>query len=161
MKENKKIKAALYLRVKPTNGSPTDILETEESFREQEKLCRKFCQSQNIEINEDHVYRDVCEGDESLHFRSGLRDLIYTPAEKRDCDIVVVSRLDRLARRTKTLLEILDEVELGNLGFRSAMEPFDSTASGRHMLNMLGVFSEMERESIRKREATCDCDCHK
>lgn len=159
MKKNKVIKAALYLRVPPSDGTPAELLKIEESFLEQEKVCRKFCQSQNIEVNEDHVYRDVCEGDESFHFREGLGELIYAPTKARGCDIVVISRLDRLARRTKTLLEILNEFELENVGIRSATEPFGLTTKDGFMVTLLNVMSKMERDIIKARGQCHCCDC--
>lgn len=67
-------------------------------------------------------------------------------------DLLLVFKVDRLARSTSGLLLILEELQAAGVAFRSASEPFDtSTAAGRMMLQMLGVFAEFEREMIVER----------
>ena len=64
-------------------------------------------------------------------------------------DLLLVYRVDRLARSVRTLAEILSELDRAGVGFRSATEPFDTTtAAGRMMVQMLGVFAEFERATI-------------
>ena len=61
-------------------------------------------------------------------------------------------KVDRLARSTGGLAKVLEELDTGGVAFRSASEPFDtSTAAGRMMMQMLGVFAEFEREMIVER----------
>ena len=68
-------------------------------------------------------------------------------------DVLVVSRLDRLARSTRDLLNVLDEVAKRGSGFRSLKDTWanSTTPHGRLMLTVLGGLAEFERELIRAR----------
>jgi hypothetical protein len=61
----------------------------------------------------------------------------------------LVYRVDRLSRSLRGLVDILDQLDDAEVGFRSATEPVDtSTAVGRMLVQMLGVFAPFERETI-------------
>ena len=68
-------------------------------------------------------------------------------------DVLVVTRLDRLARSTKDLLNTLGTVGDNGAGFRSLRDTWadTTTAHGRLMLTVLGGLAEFERELIRSR----------
>ena len=67
-------------------------------------------------------------------------------------DVLVVYKVDRVARSLSDLLAILRRIEIAGAGFRSLTEPIDtSTAAGRLMLQLLGAFAEFERNMIRER----------
>jgi DNA invertase Pin-like site-specific DNA recombinase len=68
-------------------------------------------------------------------------------------DILLVTRLDRLARSTRDLLNILAGIADRNAGFRSLADAWadTTTAHGRLMLTVLGGLAEFERELIRQR----------
>ncbi len=68
-------------------------------------------------------------------------------------DILLVTRLDRLARSTRDLLNILDQVAKAKAEFRSLNDQWADTTTphGRLMLTVLGGLAEFERELIRAR----------
>src|SRR5712672_439864 len=68
-------------------------------------------------------------------------------------DVLVVTRLDRLARSTRDLLNILDAVAKAGAGFRSLADAWADTTTphGRLMLTVLGGLAEFERDLIRAR----------
>jgi DNA invertase Pin-like site-specific DNA recombinase len=68
-------------------------------------------------------------------------------------DVVVVTRLDRLARSTRDLLNVLGAVADKGAGFRSLRDTWADTTTphGRLMLTVLGGLAEFERELIRSR----------
>jgi site-specific DNA recombinase len=67
-------------------------------------------------------------------------------------DVLLVYRVDRLARSIRGLAQIIDELDQAGVIFRSATEPFDTgTPAGRMMVQMLGVFAEFERALIVER----------
>jgi DNA invertase Pin-like site-specific DNA recombinase len=68
-------------------------------------------------------------------------------------DILLVTRLDRLARSTRDLLNVLDEIAKKGAGFRSLNDAWADTTTphGRLMLTVLGGLAEFERELIRAR----------
>ena len=65
-------------------------------------------------------------------------------------DTLLITRLDRLARSTRDLLNILDTVPRAGALFRSLGDPWadTTTAHGRLMLTVLGGLAEFERELI-------------
>jgi DNA invertase Pin-like site-specific DNA recombinase len=68
-------------------------------------------------------------------------------------DVLVVTRLDRLARSTRDLLNLLGAVADKGAGFKSLRDTWadTTTAHGRLMLTVLGGLAEFERELIRSR----------
>jgi DNA invertase Pin-like site-specific DNA recombinase len=68
-------------------------------------------------------------------------------------DVLLVTRLDRLARSTRDLLNVIDAVSKRGAGFRSLKDAWADTTSahGRLMLIVLGGLAEFERELIRAR----------
>jgi DNA invertase Pin-like site-specific DNA recombinase len=68
-------------------------------------------------------------------------------------DVVLVTRLDRLARSTRDLLNALALIAKAGAAFRSLGDPWCDTTSahGRLMLTVLGGLAEFERELIRSR----------
>src|SRR6516225_10164616 len=68
-------------------------------------------------------------------------------------DVLVVTRLDRLARSTRDLLNVLAMVSEHGAGFRSLKDTWADTTTphGRLMLTVLGGLAEFERELIRAR----------
>ena len=65
----------------------------------------------------------------------------------------MVTRLDRLARSTRDLLNVLDAIGKRGAGFRSLGDAWADTTTphGRLMLTVLGGLAEFERELILAR----------
>lgn len=72
----------------------------------------------------------------------------------REGDVLVVTRLDRLARSIVDLRKIIDQLEAKGVGFRCLQQgAIDTTkAEGRLMLNILGAFAEFETEIRKERQ---------
>jgi len=68
-------------------------------------------------------------------------------------DVLVVTRLDRLARSTRDLLNVIAAIAERGAGFKSLKDAWADTTSahGRLMLTVLGGLAEFERELIRAR----------
>ena len=80
--------------------------------------------------------------------RPGL-DRALVEAGAGQFDLLLVYRVDRLSRSVRGLAQVLDELDKAGVAFRPATEPFDtSSAAGRMMVQMLGVFAEFERATI-------------
>jgi DNA invertase Pin-like site-specific DNA recombinase len=96
----------------------------------------------------DRVFQEKVSG-----ARSDRRELARLMARIGEGDVVIVCRLDRLARSSRDLLNILHELGLKKASFRSLHDPWadTSTAHGRLMLTVLAGLAEFERSLIRSR----------
>jgi len=74
----------------------------------------------------------------------------------RDGDTIVVTKLDRLARSTAHLLNIIDQLENKNVGLRildfGGSEVDTHSPTGKLMLTMFGAFGQFEREMMLERQ---------
>jgi DNA invertase Pin-like site-specific DNA recombinase len=72
----------------------------------------------------------------------------------RDGDVLVVTRLDRLARSMTDLRQIVDQLNAKEVGFRALQQgAIDTTRSdGRLLLNILASFAEFETDIRKERQ---------
>ena len=67
-------------------------------------------------------------------------------------DVLVVYRLDRLARSLAHLLQVLERLDTVGAGLKSLTEPIDTASpSGMFMIQILGAAAQFERSLIRER----------
>ena len=67
-------------------------------------------------------------------------------------DVLVVYKLDRLARSVLHFAKLFEQFQQRGIGFRSLTESIDTESPhGRMFLHMLTAFAEFEREVIRER----------
>lgn len=66
---------------------------------------------------------------------------------------MIIWRLDRLARSTKTLLETIEKLQERGASFKSLQEPWADTtsATGKLVMTFFAGLSEFERDLIRDR----------
>lgn len=71
----------------------------------------------------------------------------------RPGDVLVVTRLDRLARNTRDLLDIAEQLQAKGAGLRSLAEPWadTTTPAGRMVLTVFAGIAEFERSLIVER----------
>lgn len=74
----------------------------------------------------------------------------------RPGDVVTVTRLDRLARNTRDLLDIAEQMHAKGAGLRSLAEPWadTTTPAGRMVLTVFAGIAEFERSLIIDRTRT-------
>jgi DNA invertase Pin-like site-specific DNA recombinase len=94
------------------------------------------------------VFREVASGAKTD--RTQLRKVL---GQLDAGDVLMVTRLDRLARSTRDLLNTLAAISGSKAGFKSLGDTWadTTTAHGRLMLTVLGGLAEFERELIRAR----------
>ena len=96
----------------------------------------------------EKIFRETASGAKTD--RAQLRRAIDGLGEG---DTLLVTRLDRLARSTRDLLNTLDRIAKAGAGFRSLHDAWADTTTphGRLMLTVLGGLAEFERDLIRAR----------
>lgn len=103
--------------------------------------------------------RDLCaagaerlfsEETSSVATRAALRDALdYL----RDGDVLMVTKLDRLARSIRDLMETVEAVKAKGAALRIlAMDLDTASATGKLMLGILGSVAEFEREIMLERQ---------
>lgn len=137
------MRVACYLRV-----STIDQVEGFSLDVQRDRLVA-YCKSQGWD--DYTLYMDEGESATTIN-RPGMNKLIRHIEEKR-IDAVVVMKLDRLSRKQKHVLYLLEDVfEKNGVIFRSSTEPFDtSSAFGKASIGMLAVFAQLERDMIVER----------
>jgi DNA invertase Pin-like site-specific DNA recombinase len=85
--------------------------------------------------------------------KTDRKQLARLIARLNEGDVLVVTRLDRLARSTRDLLNLLAAIAEKGAGFKSLRDTWADTTTphGRLMLTVLGGLAEFERELIRSR----------
>lgn len=71
----------------------------------------------------------------------------------REGDTVIVESISRLARSTKDLLELVEQITGKGAAFISLKESIDTTTpQGRFVLTLFAAMAELEREQIKQRQ---------
>jgi len=79
-------------------------------------------------------------------------ELARLMCEIRAGDVLVVVRLDRLARSVSHLLDVIERLESSGAHFRSLRDPIDtSTPQGMFSLQVLGAVAQLEQTLISER----------
>lgn len=131
------MKIAIYCRVS-----------TEDQFEDkQEDICLEYCKRNNYEVYK--VYKDIISG--TKESRPQFNRLIEDMRAMK-FDAILVTKLDRLGRSLKHLLNLFDEFSGKGIHFMAATQNIDtSSSSGRLQLQIMGAFAEYERAIISER----------
>ena len=136
---------ALYVRV----SSERQANEAHYSIPEQIDRLKSYCKAK-----EWNVYKIYTDGGQSGAYldRPALNELVKD-AELKKYNMVLVYKLDRLSRRQKDTLHLIEDVFMENdIDFTSVVENLDtSTPTGRAFIGLLSVFAQLEREQIQER----------
>jgi len=81
----------------------------------------------------------------------------------REGDVVTVWKLDRLARSTRNLLEIVETISSAGARFQSISEPWADTTThaGKMIMTVFAGIAEFERDLIRERTGAGRVDAQK
>ncbi|MCS4309265.1 MULTISPECIES: recombinase family protein [Rheinheimera] len=117
--------------------------------------ARVSTQDQSLDLQNDALRTAGCEEIFSEKITGKQRER----PELQNClrmlrkgDVLVVWKLDRLARSLKDLVELITELEAKQVGFRSITEAIDTTtAGGKLVFHIFGALAEFEHNLIRER----------
>ncbi|MGA1846231.1 recombinase family protein [Deferribacter abyssi] len=136
-------KTAIYIRVSTEEQAKSGY-----SVEAQKRHLTDYCKRQGFALIDYFI--DSGFSGAKLE-RPELQRLIKE-IEEGYIENVVVWRMDRLSRKMRHLLYILELFEKNNVKFYSMTESFDTkTPVGKLLINMLGSIAEFERESIIQR----------
>lgn len=141
--------AAVYCRVS------SEEQEQNQNIKNQISAIKTFVDLQKsdgskLEIK-DWYLDDGVSGTIPLERRHAGAKLLLDASDGK-FNIVLVWKLDRLARKPSITLNTIETLEGYGIGVRSITEAFDaSTPAGRLMLNMLASFAGFERDNIVER----------
>ena len=97
----------------------------------------------------EKVFSDMLSGKDTN--RPGLQAMLEYV---REGDVLYVESISRLARSTRDLLNIVDQLREKNVQFISEKEKIDTdTPQGKFMLTVFAAMADLEREQIRQRQA--------
>jgi len=131
------MRAALYARVSTTEQTPENQLQALRAFAQ----ARGWASTEFI----DHGVSGAKEKRPQL-------DAMLADVRRRKLDVVVVTKLDRLARSTHHLVTLGKEFEKLGVDLVALDQAVDTTtASGRLLFHMLAAIAEFERDLIRDR----------
>lgn len=117
--------------------------------------ARVSTQDQNPELQLDALRQSGCEEIFHEKMTGKLRErpeLANCLRTLRKGDVLIVWKLDRLARSLKDLVEIIQDLNERGVGFRSLTESIDTTSpGGRLVFHIFGALAEFEHDLIRER----------
>ena len=117
--------------------------------------ARVSTHDQNLDSQLDALQKADCEQifQEKITGKTKDRpELISCLKALRKGDVLIVWKLDRLARSLKDLVEIITDLNQREIGFKSLTEAIDTTsATGRLVFHIFGALAEFEHSLIRER----------
>ena len=134
-------RVAIYTRVSTTEQALEGY-----SIEAQETLGKQFCEFNSHVVYK--VYSDKGISGKSIKARPAMKEMLKDASDKK-FDMVITWKINRIARNTLELLQIVDLLENNNIVFKSYTENFETeTPSGKFALQMLGAVGELERGQI-------------
>lgn len=117
--------------------------------------ARVSTQDQNLDAQRDALQKIGCDQifEEKITGKKRERpELDFCLRTLRAGDVLVVWKLDRLARSLKDLVEMISELDERHIGFKSVTESIDTTsAGGKLIFHIFGALAEFEHNLIRER----------
>jgi DNA invertase Pin-like site-specific DNA recombinase len=137
-KKPKQHRAALYARVSTTDQHPEAQIHP----------LRGYTEARGFEIAGEFIDHGVSGAKDS---RPALDDMM-TAARRRDIDVIVIAKLDRLARSVQHLVELSGELQALGVDLVVRDQQIDtSTPTGKLTFHVLAALAEFERDLIRER----------
>lgn len=137
------LRCALYTRVS------TEEQVERYSLDAQREVLERWASALGYEVVE--TYTDPGYSG-ALEDRPGLKRLLSDASEKRFA-VVLVYRLDRLARKVRLAYDLIERLEDSGVGLMSYSEPNINTTTpiGKAVLGIMAVFAEWERDTFAER----------
>lgn len=137
------MRVAAYIRV-----STDEQVERGNSLKEQEERLVAYCKAMGWP--KPKIYSD--DGYSAGTIKRPLIEKLFKEIGESKFDVLLTTKLDRLTRSLLDLLQLIKFMDSHKCNYVSATENFDTTtAAGRMVLQLLGVFAEFERGRTSER----------
>ena len=137
------MRAIGYIRVSTDEQARDGI-----SLDNQRAKIAAYCELNDLDLVE--IIEDAGKSGKDLN-REGVQSLLER-IKGRHVDAVVVYKLDRLSRRVKDTLTLMDLIEKKSVAFHSITERIDTkSAMGKFFLNIMASMNQWERDTISER----------
>jgi DNA invertase Pin-like site-specific DNA recombinase len=137
------VKAIGYIRVSTEEQAREGI-----SLENQRGKIEAYCHLNDLELA--GILEDAGKSGKDLN-REGIQSLVAM-VKAHTIDAVVVYKLDRLSRRVKDTLSLMDLIEKKSIAFHSITERIDTkSAMGKFFLNIMASMNQWERDTISER----------
>jgi len=138
-------RAAVYVRVstdeQATEGYGLDV---------QRARCRARAVSNGWTVVAEYADEGI-SGTKDATARPGLAAMLDA-AHAGEIDAIIVLALDRLARKTRLVLELVETLTLARVALVSVKENWDtSTPQGQFVMTMFAALGQLERDTIVER----------
>jgi len=111
--------------------------------------ARQLKIAEELNIDKENIYIDKQSGKNAD--RNALKELLKFA---RKGDTIYCESISRIARNTKDLLNIIEDLQKRGIDFVSQKENIDTaTPQGRFILTIFGALAELERECILQKQA--------
>ncbi len=132
------MRVALYARVSTSDQTVAPQLDA----------LRSYAVARDMDVVEEYIDHGVSGSRD----RRPALDELMAKARRRSFDAVAVTKLDRLARSTRHLVNLGAELEALGVDLIVVDQGIDtSTPAGRLLFNVLGAIGEFELDLIRER----------
>ncbi|MEQ8441303.1 MAG: recombinase family protein [Alphaproteobacteria bacterium] len=141
-------RCAIYTRKSTDEGLEQDF----NSLHAQREACEAYIKSQTHE-----GWKPIKTAFDDGGFSGGTMDrpglvALLEAVERREVDIIVVYKVDRLTRSLADFAKIVERLDAQGISFVSVTQQFNTTTSmGRLTLNVLLSFAQFEREVTAER----------
>ncbi len=141
-------RCAIYTRKSTDEGLEQDF----NSLHAQREACEAYIKSQTHE-----GWKPIRTAFDDGGFSGGTMDrpglaALLEAVERREVDIIVVYKVDRLTRSLADFAKIVERLDAQGVSFVSVTQQFNTTTSmGRLTLNVLLSFAQFEREVTAER----------
>lgn len=135
------ILAAIYVRV-----STTEQAEEGYSADEQIHVLREYCELNDYTVYDEYIDRGI--SGKNISGRPAVQRLLQD-AEQKQFDVVLVWKMNRLARKMVDLMNIVELLNSKNIAFRSYTEKYETESpTGKLQFQMMAAIAEYERNNI-------------
>ncbi|HDX9639385.1 TPA: recombinase family protein [Bacillus mobilis] len=132
---------AIYARV-----STIEQAEEGYSVDEQIRVLNKFCEREGYLVYDEYVDRGI--SGKNISGRPAIQRLLLD-AEQKKFEVVLVWKMNRLARKSLDLMNIVEKLDSKNIAFRSYTERYETeTSTGKLQFQLMAAIAEYERNNI-------------